>query len=208
MLLFVAAVPVIYNKELSRAKIAAGNIKYSKATFTSGKIIKVEGISDLTIFQYDSLVVESLLPVRKNFEIIEEKDTLIIRGLKQSRILLYVPADHHVVAFNSRILLRGHLRYLHPPSITLSLADSELKSDFVSRDKHVSQHLDYLTITNLGNSSVDLRGSLEVVHLVLNEVNDFKCAPEVGISETDFSFAPDSSLRLTACAEGRFIGSR
>ncbi|HMJ70165.1 MAG TPA: hypothetical protein VK508_14765 [Cyclobacteriaceae bacterium] len=205
LILFIAAIPVIYNRELSHSRQASGGIEYSKMNFISGKIVKVEGISDLTIFQYDSLVVESLKTEQNNFKITSTKDTIIIRGINSASVMLYVPSDHHVIALDSRIRLYGHLRFLDAPSIMLSLRNSLVYSQSVSRDKYVSHNLNYLTITNLGNGAVDLQGQLNVEHLVLNELVDFKCGPDVGIGETDFRFTENSNIRFTACREGRYI---
>ena len=202
-MVLIAGIPVLYQGELSKAKSSRGTSDYSRQRFPDVKVVKLIGMQDVTIITSDTLAIDIKQSEKKGSELIEAGDTLIVKGSGSPIISV---ATQQLVAINSRVLLKGSLQRLDVPSISVSLTNSLLYSQSISRDKRAWQHLNELRITdNSATSVVELNGRFAIEHLILRNVERLSCAPEVGMSETDFSFDDGRVVKSMSCREGLFI---
>jgi hypothetical protein len=207
----IAMIPVMYNLAYQAKKSSLAGTRYTRRAFDARKIVVLKNLKDVVIIPADTLAVEIDKTQGNPYHIIENGDSLLIMNDDLSpsgSLMIFLPTGHRIIAFDSRILIKGALQILDPPSVEITLNNSHLYSTFIARDPKVTQVLGRVTINDNGNSIVEFTGRLDIAHLTLRNVRGFNCTPDVGIHQTDFSFDGKLEVRASTCMEGLFVDSR
>lgn len=199
VILFIAAIPVLYRAELAKSRLDANRMNYKWHRYPGVTSVKISNARNITALASDSIGLEYDSAVLRDLIIHQVGDTLTIEG--DGRVTLYLPNLPTVVT-NSSVLIRGHLRQFDPPSMSFITNNSRIYSLKIASDFRVAQHLQELSIVSDGNSTVDLSGSFSIQKLVLRNLERFSCTNQVGMYETDFLFKQGRDVKTLTCREG------
>jgi hypothetical protein len=196
----IAAVPVLYRVELSKARRSQGD--YSRLVFNDAKVVKVQSMQGGTIVPSDSLAIFFKEEDKNNIHIRHAGDTLVLTGTAQ---IIIFTGKREIVAVESSILVKGDLKWLDAFSLSVNLRDSYIYSMPMSKDSKEAQHLGEFRIAGNGTSIVDLNGRFDIDHLYVSDVKEFNCSSQVGLWATDFSFSKNANVQTMSCRDGMNI---
>jgi len=203
-LTFIAAIPVLYQRELKKANKTGIMPEYLSYRYPGIHVVKILDAKNITVIPSDSLTVEFKKNMTDTYKITESGDTLLVEG--NARMIIMMP-NKYLLAVNSEVLLRGDLYTMvqDAPSLSFILQNSRLYGLRISRDARVSQTLGALSIVDVGNSIVDLAGRFDIRHLHMENITRYSSTNEVNLWETSFIFDTRRDTKTLTCAEGMNI---